>query len=78
MLYLHSLIENMHNLIVPLHACACICRKDEFVTRLPITIFCGTFNVNGKKDEEGGLGAWLQRRSTEPEPDIYAIGYAPL
>ncbi len=38
-----------------------------------VSIFCGTWNVNGKMPAES-LDGWLS--TPKQRPDIYAIGYA--
>lgn len=45
--------------------------EHEWTEKMGLTVFCGTWNVNGKKSEED-LTDWLR---TKPVPDIYAIGF---
>uniref|UniRef100_A0A7S2SHQ8 Rho-GAP domain-containing protein n=1 Tax=Rhizochromulina marina TaxID=1034831 RepID=A0A7S2SHQ8_9STRA len=48
-------------------------RSREFTELRDIKIFCGTWNVNGKKpDPEEDLALWLQ---PEQNPDIYCLGF---
>ncbi|CAM9900250.1 unnamed protein product [Chrysoparadoxa australica] len=46
-------------------------RAGEFASHRRSTIWCGTYNVNGKKDQGEDLSAWLTNLMP---PDIYAIG----
>lgn len=50
-------------------------RESEF-TKAPVaaSIFCGTWNVNAKK-QDGGLQDWLNPKSCTVPVDIYAIGF---
>lgn len=48
-------------------------REQEFTKPASITIFCGTWNVNAKK-QEGGLQDWILPPN-QPFADIYAIGF---
>jgi len=50
-------------------------RESEF-TGTPVagTIFCGTWNVNAKK-QESSLRCWLMPTNSTPSIDIYAIGF---
>eukprot|EP00903_Cladosiphon_okamuranus_P010739 g10150.t1 len=48
-------------------------REDRFCRYSSITVFCGTYNVAGKKSEGEDLGPWLKQCTGEP--DIYAIGF---
>eukprot|EP01133_Synstelium_polycarpum_P001192 gene1192-1373_t len=53
-------------------------REPEFTEKRNMVIFCGTWNVNGKKPQES-LDAWLKTdAATQGEPDIYAIGFQEL
>ncbi|CAM9353145.1 unnamed protein product, partial [Choristocarpus tenellus] len=47
-------------------------RQDIFCTYSEITVFCGTYNVAGKKPEGEDLSAWLAH---PVEPDLYAVGF---
>eukprot|EP00953_Heterococcus_sp_UTEX-ZZ885_P005166 3261-Heterococcus_DN1.PRE.2 len=46
--------------------------QESFVNPLPLTVFCGTFNVNGKKEAGAQLNSWLKWHE---DPDIYVIGF---
>jgi len=46
-------------------------RKKLFASYKPITVFCGTFNVNGRKEPGADISSWLYCKES---PDIYAIG----
>eukprot|EP00611_Tribonema_gayanum_P027348 TRINITY_DN6733_c0_g1_i2.p1 TRINITY_DN6733_c0_g1~~TRINITY_DN6733_c0_g1_i2.p1 ORF type:complete len:239 (-),score=34.16 TRINITY_DN6733_c0_g1_i2:466-1140(-) len=51
-------------------------RKEQFARSKPMNIFCGTFNVNGKKEAGADIGLWLRKRKPGgSDPDIYAIGF---
>ena len=50
-------------------------REDEYVTKSDVSVFVGTWNVNGKKPPET-LAGWLL--TTETPADIYAIGFQEL
>ncbi|KAG5177774.1 inositol 5-phosphatase [Tribonema minus] len=52
-------------------------RKEQFARSKPMNIFCGTFNVNGKKEAGADIGQWLRwkRKAGGSDPDIYAIGF---
>lgn len=47
--------------------------ESEFTRAAECTIFCGTWNVNAKK-QEGGLNEWLLPPN-QSNADIYAIGF---
>lgn len=47
-------------------------REAAFCRYSSITVFCGTYNVAGKKSEGEDLGPWLKQCTGEP--DIYALG----
>lgn len=47
-------------------------REGNFCRYPSVTVFCGTYNVAGKKTEGEDLGPWLAQCSKEP--DIYALG----
>jgi len=50
-------------------------RESEFTkSPVPGSIFCGTWNVNAKK-QDGGLHNWLMPKSCSAPVDIYAIGF---
>lgn len=54
-------------------------RALDFSTTKPISVFCGTWNVNAKslplKDTEVTFKEWLwPRASSEPRADVYVIG----
>jgi inositol polyphosphate 5-phosphatase INPP5B/F len=50
-------------------------RESEFTkSPVPGSLFCGTWNVNAKK-QEGGLHDWLMPKSCTAPVDIYAIGF---
>lgn len=49
------------------------CRENEFTSPVEASIFCGTWNVNAKK-QEGGLEDWL-RPANQAMADIYAVGF---
>jgi hypothetical protein len=50
-------------------------RQAEFIETQPLTIFIGTWNVNGKPPGED-LSSWLMNITPSPNlPDIYAIGF---
>lgn len=46
-------------------------REQEYITFSDYTIYCGTWNVNGKGCTEPSLRSWLARTTTPP--DFYAI-----
>lgn len=46
-------------------------REGEYMTADTHKVFIGTWNVNGKVDENLDLSAWLH---SETPPDIYAVG----
>lgn len=48
-------------------------RENEFTNPVEASVFCGTWNVNAKK-QEGGLEDWL-RPPNQPMADIYAVGF---
>ena len=48
-------------------------RESEFTGSKSLLVFCGTYNVNGKKLSEP-MKPWLLRGDLPP-PDIYAIGF---
>lgn len=49
-------------------------RRGEFTEMKDVRVFCGTWNVNGKVEEDFyGLGTWLDSE-LQPVPDILAIG----
>ena len=50
-----------------------IFREDRFTRTKDATIFCGTWNVNAKK-QEGSLDEWLLPPNS-PIADLYAIGF---
>ncbi|CAM9192473.1 unnamed protein product [Discosporangium mesarthrocarpum] len=47
-------------------------RQDSFCSYSAMTVFCGTYNVAGKKPDGEDLSEWLSQRN---EPDLYAIGF---
>lgn len=47
-------------------------REGNFCRYPKVTVFCGTYNVAGKKAEGENLGPWLAQCSNDP--DIYALG----
>jgi phosphatidylinositol-bisphosphatase len=49
-------------------------REPEFTKGAECTVFCGTWNVNAKK-QEGGLEDWLLPENNQKNIDIYAIGF---
>lgn len=54
----------------------CTCRSHreaQFTEKVLATIFCGTWNVNAKK-QDGGLGEWLLPTG-QPLADVYAVGF---
>ncbi|EGC34737.1 inositol 5-phosphatase 4 [Dictyostelium purpureum] len=52
-------------------------REPEFTEKKAMTIFLGTWNVNGKKPTEP-LDLWLKDPSMTLQPDVYAIGFQEL
>ncbi|KAI8079720.1 SacI homology domain-containing protein [Halteromyces radiatus] len=53
-------------------------RLKEYSTVQKITIFCGTYNLNGKSFKGESLDPWLLqhlRWNQNSEPDIYVIGF---
>ncbi|XP_074658633.1 inositol polyphosphate 5-phosphatase OCRL-like isoform X2 [Tubulanus polymorphus] len=50
-------------------------RESEFSTMKPMSVFCGTWNVNGQQASVG-LHPWLAH--DEDPPDVYAIGFQEL
>eukprot|EP01031_Cornospumella_fuschlensis_P042228 gene42228-51563_t len=48
-------------------------RESEFTKTTECSVFCGTWNVNAKK-QEGSLTEWLLPPSSTPS-DIYAVGF---
>ncbi|KAK5576317.1 hypothetical protein RB653_007458 [Dictyostelium firmibasis] len=52
-------------------------RESEFTEKRGMSIFLGTWNVNGKKPSEP-LDPWLKDPSMSLQPDIYAIGFQEL
>ncbi|KAI9276938.1 Endonuclease/exonuclease/phosphatase [Phascolomyces articulosus] len=52
-------------------------RSKEYSTMRKVTIFCGTYNLNGKHFKGESLNPWLLQHSQwgEDEPDIYAVGF---
>lgn len=48
-------------------------RENEFTNPVEASIFCGTWNVNAKK-QEGGLEDWL-RPANQPMADVFAVGF---
>ena len=55
-------------------------RRSEFVSSRKARIFCGTYNVNAKKIDDGTeLQAWLlpslSGLQAAPAPDVYALGF---
>lgn len=53
-------------------------REGEFSSPVPLSVFAGTWNVNGKKPYESLL-PWLNSGFEEDErPDIYAVGFQEL
>ncbi|CAM9113698.1 unnamed protein product [Ectocarpus sp. 13 AM-2016] len=48
-------------------------REGNFCRYPSVTVFCGTYNVAGKKSEGEDLGPWLKQCTGEP--DIYALGF---
>ena len=54
-------------------------KEDEFTELRNFTIFCGTWNVNGQSPPiDGSLADWLQPKSEDPPPEIYALGFQEL
>jgi phosphatidylinositol-bisphosphatase len=52
--------------------------EEKFTKTVPVRIFCGTFNVNGKIPDEN-LRPWLCAPSPDSKPiDIYALGFQEL
>ena len=49
-------------------------QEQEFTTKERTSVFCGTWNVNAKK-QEGGLHEWLLPANCNIVPDIYCIGF---
>lgn len=49
-------------------------REGEYMTADTQKIFIGTWNVNGKVDENLNLSDWLVNDKNAAPPDIYAIG----
>jgi phosphatidylinositol-bisphosphatase len=52
-------------------------RETQFTESVTVKIFCGTWNVNAKK-QEGGLTDWLLPKETmrdQGPADVYAIGF---
>ncbi|KAI7882994.1 DNase I-like protein [Lichtheimia hyalospora FSU 10163] len=52
-------------------------RLKEYSTRRKVSIFCGTYNLNGKSFKGESLEPWLSQHSQwdGEEPDIYAVGF---
>ncbi|KAI8139943.1 Endonuclease/exonuclease/phosphatase [Fennellomyces sp. T-0311] len=52
-------------------------RLKEYSTSRRVTIFCGTYNLNGKSFKGESLDPWLLQHSQwgDEEPDIYAVGF---
>ncbi|KAI9474803.1 SacI homology domain-containing protein [Zychaea mexicana] len=52
-------------------------RLKEYSTSHQVTIFCGTYNLNGKSFKGESLDPWLLQHSQwgDDEPDIYAVGF---
>ncbi|CAM9210740.1 unnamed protein product [Hapterophycus canaliculatus] len=48
-------------------------REVDFCRYQSVTVYCGTYNVAGKKSDGEDLGPWLKQCSGEP--DIYALGF---
>jgi hypothetical protein len=49
--------------------------EGKFTTNVEVSIFCGTWNVNAKK-QEGRLHEWLLPSDGRGDlPDVYAIGF---
>ena len=56
-------------------ACAPARREHEFTERLPVRLFVGSYNVNGKKSEESPRDWLLAARETPAAmPDVYIVG----
>ena len=51
-----------------------VLQESEFTTKTVGSIFCGTWNVNAKK-QEGGLHSWLLPLNCQTPPDVYAVGF---
>lgn len=49
-------------------------REAEWAERETITVFAGTYNLNGREGVEP-LDDWLRAPCTQRDPDIYAIGF---
>uniref|UniRef100_A0A915HM72 Inositol polyphosphate-related phosphatase domain-containing protein n=1 Tax=Romanomermis culicivorax TaxID=13658 RepID=A0A915HM72_ROMCU len=52
-------------------------REDQYCDYDRISIFCGTYNVNGQSCNGVSLDDWLAHK-TQEAPDIYAIGFQEL
>ncbi|KAI7859014.1 SacI homology domain-containing protein [Circinella umbellata] len=52
-------------------------RSKEYSTSRKVSIFCGTYNLNGKHFKGESLDPWLLQHSRwgNEEPDIYAVGF---
>lgn len=48
--------------------------EQEFTKGAECSVFCGTWNVNAKK-QEGGLQDWLLPNNQQTNIDVYAIGF---
>ncbi|RUO95937.1 hypothetical protein BC936DRAFT_142935 [Jimgerdemannia flammicorona] len=55
---------------------ALVTRTKEYSTTSKITVFAGTYNLNGKSSKGESLAPWLLNLSAGmAEPEIYAIGF---
>jgi phosphatidylinositol-bisphosphatase len=49
-------------------------RMDEYSELKQVSLFCGTYNVNAKK-EDGGLDEWIGPAQGENWSDLYVLGF---
>ena len=49
-------------------------RESHFTEAAKVTVFCGTWNVNAKK-QDGDLNEWLLPNGPTVNADIYAVGF---
>ena len=49
-------------------------RQAEFSKPVPLTVFCGTWNVNNKNLTDKNLECWLFPDDEDLDVDLFAIG----